>query len=209
MWVCPFNHVSLTWRQYESKEDRREGSRREEVTAGKERWMCGLRCPQSPRGQKLWKWLCRSEKVRQRRGRNKQYKRTRNSEGRKLSVTYWTNKLVCRQNGLRGWVEQKTRVTDVAMWAHPFWLNLEASHGSVLCMFPCACACACVCMRMLCKSIFVCFATSLDIPFGATDCKAVKCDLNILCLHLFPPFSLPPSSSCSLTSLWFLFPFRR
>lgn len=84
-----------------------KGGRREEVTAGKEEWMCGLRCPRSPRGQKLWKWLCRSEKVRQRRGRNKQYKRTGNSEGRKLSVTYWTNKLVCRQNGLRGWTEQK------------------------------------------------------------------------------------------------------
>lgn len=57
----------------------------------------------------------------------------------------------------------------------------------------------CVRMRMLSKSIFVCFATSLDIPFGATDRKAVKCDLNILCLHLFPPFSLPPSSLCSLS----------
>lgn len=51
--------------------------------------------------------------------------------------------------------------------------------------------CVCVCMRTLSKSIFVCFATSPDIQFGATDRKAVKCDLNILCLHLFPPFSSP------------------
>lgn len=64
--------------------------------------------------------------------------------------------------------------------------------------FPPLCVCVCVCARVLCKSIFVCFATSLDIPFGATDRKAVKCDLNILCLHLFPPFS-PPSLFLSLS----------
>lgn len=52
--------------------------------------------------------------------------------------------------------------------------------------FPCIYAS----VSVLCKSIFVCFATSLDILFGATDREAVKCDLNILCLHLFPPFSL-------------------
>lgn len=64
-------------------------------------------------------------------------------------------------------------------------LNLEAPYGSVLCIFPPDCKC--VCAQIRCKSIFVCFATSPDIPFGATDRKAVKCDLNILCLHLLPP----------------------
>lgn len=81
-------------------------------------------------------------------------------------------------------------------------LNLRL-HVEVYCVFSqsvCVRACVRVCMRTLCKSIFVCFATSLDIPFGATDRKAVKCDLNILCLHLLP-FSLPLSSSCSLASL--------
>lgn len=98
---------SLTSRQFESKEDRRERGRcggrdcRKEEEEGQR---CGLRCPRSPRGQKLWKRLCCSEKVKQRRERerNKQDKRTGNSEGRELSVTYWTNKLVCWQNGLRG-----------------------------------------------------------------------------------------------------------
>lgn len=110
-------------------------------------WICGLRCPRSPRGQKLWKWLCRSEKVRRRRARNKQYEGTGNSEGRELSVTYWTNKLVCRQNGLRGWAGQKNNGDWCSMWTHPFWsgVNLDASSGSVSCIFPvCVCDCLCV-----------------------------------------------------------------
>lgn len=78
------------------------------------------------------------------------------------------------------------------MWAHLFWRGAEFRGFMWKCIFLVyVCACACACTRTLCKSIFVCFATSLDILFGSTDRKAVKCDLNILCLHLFPPFSSP------------------
>lgn len=49
--------------------------------------------------------------------------------------------------------------------------------------------CLCVCAD---KSIFVCFAGSPDGLSCAVDREAVKCDLNILRLHLFPPPPSPP-----------------
>lgn len=51
----------------------------------------------------------RESKAQEGGGGDKQYKSTGNSEGRKLAVTYWTNKLVCRQNGLRGCAGQKNK----------------------------------------------------------------------------------------------------
>lgn len=102
--------------------------------------------------------------------------------------------LLDKQIGLQAkWIKRlswvkKTRVTGVATRSHLFCLEgggIWKHHVELY--FPMR---VCVCVCVLCKSIFVCFATSLDILFGATDRKAVKYDLNILCLHRFPPFSL-------------------
>lgn len=77
--------------------------------------------------------------------------------------------------------------------------------SAVLLWALCVCVCVFVCTPTLGKSIFVCFAASPDIALGAAERKAVKCDLNILCLHLFlPPSSCSSSPPCSLSHFPFI-----